>query len=62
MIDFFREWIEQIVFSVIIVSIFEMLLPNGKIRKYIKMILGIFIVFNIISPFVKGSNLYNLND
>ena len=34
---------------------------NGKTRKYIKIILGIFIVFNIISPFVNASELYNFN-
>lgn len=61
MLDFIRDWIEQITVAVIIVSIFEMLLPNGKSKKYIKMILGIFIVFNLISPFVKSSNLYNFN-
>jgi len=61
MIDFLREWIEQIAVAVIIASIFEMILPDGKIKKYIKMILGIFIVFNMISPFVNGSTLYDFN-
>lgn len=61
MIDFIREWIEQIAVAVIISSIFEMILPDGKTKKYIKMILGIFIVFNMISPFVNGSTLYDFN-
>lgn len=61
MIDFLREWIEQIAVAVIIASIFEMILPNGKTKKYIKMILGVFIVFNMISPFVNGSSLYDFN-
>lgn len=59
--DFLREWIEQIAIAVIIASIFEMILPNGKTKKYIKMILGVFIIFNMISPFVKGSSLYDFN-
>lgn len=64
MIDFLREWIEHIAVAVIIASIFEMILPDGKTKKYIKMILGVFIVFNMISPFVNGSTLYDfdLND
>lgn len=61
MIDFLREWIEQIAVAVIIASIFEMILPDGKTKKYIKMILGVFIVFNMISPFVNGSTLYDLD-
>jgi len=61
MIDFLREWIEQIAVAVIIASIFEMILPDGKTKKYIKMILGVFIVFNMISPFVNGSTLYDFN-
>lgn len=61
MIEFLREWIEQIAVAVIIASIFEMILPDGKTKKYIKMILGVFIVFNMISPFANGSTLYDLN-
>ena len=41
-----------------------MILPNNKTKKYIKMVLGIYIIFNIISPLVKNKdklNLENLN-
>jgi len=50
-INFFSNWIEGIVVAVIISTIFEMLLPNGNIKKYVKMILGIYIIFCIIAPF-----------
>lgn len=59
--EFLRSWIEQIALAVIIASIFEMILPNGKTKKYIKMILGVFIVFSIISPFVNSTDLYNID-
>ena len=59
--EFLRNWIEQIALAVIIASIFEMILPNGKTKKYIKMILGVFIVFSIISPFVNSTDLYNID-
>ena len=59
MIEFLSKWIEGIAIAVIIASIFEMILPNGNIKKYVKIILGIYIVFSIISPFsgskVKGN-------
>ena len=51
MINFFSNWIEGIAVAVIISTIFEMLLPNGNIKKYVKMILGIYIIFCIIAPF-----------
>lgn len=61
MIRFLSGWVEGIAVAVIIASIFEMLLPNGNIKKYVKIVLGIFIIFNIISPFVNG-NVFNSVD
>ena len=62
MINFFKSWTEQIVIAVIIVSLFELILPKGNLKKYIKVILGLYIVFCIISPFVKNKNIYNLEN
>ena len=61
MINFLSKWIEGIALAVIITSIFEMILPEGNIKKYIKVILGIYIIFSIVSPFVNSKELYNLN-
>ena len=55
MIKFLTNWIEGIVIAVVISSIFEMLLPKGNIKKYVKIALGIYIVFNIISPFLNNN-------
>ena len=49
-------WAKSIALAVIIVSILEMLLPNNKTKKYIKMVMGIFILYNIISPFIKDKS------
>lgn len=62
MIKFLGNWIEQVAIAVVIVSIFELILPNGNIKKYIKVVLGIYIVFCIISPFVNANSLFNLNE
>lgn len=61
MINFLSNWIEGIAIAVIIASIFEMLLPDGNIKKYIKVILGIYIVFNIISPFANSNAINSLD-
>lgn len=60
MIEFLSNWIEQIAITIIIVSIFELILPDGKLKKYIKIILGVYVVFCIISPFVDNS-LYSFD-
>lgn len=50
MIDWFRDWSKSIVVAVIIATIIEMILPNNNSKKYIKIVIGIFIVYTIISP------------
>lgn len=62
MIEFFSNWVQQIALSVIIVSIFELILPKGNLKKYIKVILGVYVVFCLISPFVDSQALYKLQD
>lgn len=62
MLEWFRSWVTGIVIAVIIVTIIEMILPNSTSKKYIKIIIGIFIVYTIISPVIgsfKGEDLNN---
>lgn len=61
MIKFLSNWIGQIAIAVIIVSIFEMILPKGNLKKYIKAILGIYVIYCLISPFVNKSKLFDLD-
>lgn len=60
MISFLSKWIEGIAIAVIIASILENILPKGNIAKYIKVVLGIFVIFSIISPFVDTKALYSI--
>jgi len=62
LIDFISDWAEQVVLAVIIATILEMLLPQSKNKKYIKMIIGIYILFCIISPFIKESNSFSVDN
>ena len=61
MIEFISDWAEQVVLAVIIATILEMLLPQNKNKKYIKMVIGIYILFCIISPFIKNSNSFSVD-
>lgn len=56
MIEFLSRWAKNLGVVIVIVSIFEMILPNNKTKKYIRVVLGIFVMFNIISPFIKNKD------
>ena len=62
MISFIRSWAEQVIVAVIIASLIEMILPENKNKKYIKMIIGMYILFNIISPVIKNNNYFNFEE
>ena len=60
MINFISSWTGGIVVSVIISTLLEMILPEGKNKKYIKTVIGVYILFSIISPIIskiKGGSL-----
>lgn len=61
MINFLSSWVKNLSLALIVVSILEMLLPNNKTKKYIKMVMGLYILFSIIAPFVNNSNALNFN-
>ena len=67
MIEFLSNWAKSLGLAIIAISILEMLLPNNKTKKYVRMVFGIYIIFNIISPFVKNKDIldvssYDLNE
>ena len=62
MIKFLSNWIGQIAIAVIIVSIFEMILPKGDLKKYIKVVLGIYVIYCLISPYVNKNKLFDLDN
>lgn len=61
MIDFISAWAKQIVIAVIIATIIEVIVPNGNSKKYIKTIIGVFILFNIITPIIDKVTNGSLN-
>lgn len=62
MINFLSSWVKNLALALIIVSILEMILPNSKTKKYVKMVMGLYILFSIISPFIENSSKFNLNN
>lgn len=62
MIAFLSSWVKNLALALIIVSILEMILPNNKTKKYVKMIMGLYILFSIISPFIENSTKLNFDN
>lgn len=54
MINFLSSWAEQVILAVIIATILELILPNSKNKKYVQIVIGVYVLFNIISPIIKN--------
>ncbi len=52
MIEFIRQWVINIVTLVLFVVIVEMLLPGGKMKKYISLVTGTILIIVIINPLI----------
>ena len=61
MIDFMSSWAEQIVLAVVVATIIELILPKNKNKKYIQMVIGIYVLFNIISPIIKNKENFSID-
>lgn len=61
MIEWLKNWTNQIIVASIIAIILEMIIPEGNNKKYIKIIIGIYILFTIINPVVSGFTGNDIN-
>lgn len=61
MISWISSWAQGIIISVIIASIIEMILPDGSCKKYIKVVIGVFILFTIVAPVINKFTNNSLN-
>lgn len=70
MINWISDWSQGIIISIIIGTIIEMILPEGNSKKYVKAIIGVYVLISIISPIVlkftgkslEVSDIINLNE
>lgn len=62
MINFLSSWAEQIVLAVIIATLFELILPKNKNKKYIQMLIGVYVLFNIISPILETEQVFSFDE
>ena len=62
MIEFLSSWAKGLGLAIVVVSILEMILPNNKTKKYIRMVMGVYILFTIISPFIKDKQTIDVSN
>ena len=62
MVSFISSWAQQIIFAVIIGTILQMLLPEGKNKKYIKIVIGVYVLFAVIRPVIGKDIDIDLNE
>lgn len=63
-----KQWCEGIVIAIIISTIIEMLIPDNKSKKYVKVVIGIYIMFVSLNPILellqydlKFENIFDVN-
>ena len=64
MIEWLKSWTNSIIVAVIIAVIFELIIPNGNNKKYIKMVINLYVLYVIINPLISkftGLNEIEIN-
>lgn len=56
-----NSWVQGIILAVIIATIIEIILPEGNNKKYIKTVIGIYILFVMIHPLISKVSNKNIN-
>lgn len=54
MIVMFTSWVKNIIFVVLFASFLEILLPNSSMQRFVRVIMGLFIMLAIITPVVDS--------
>ncbi len=50
--DYISEWIKNIIFIILFTTFLMMFLPESDLRKYVRLIMGFFIISVFLSPFL----------
>lgn len=61
MVKFINSWAQGIILAVIIATIIEIIVPEGNNKKYVKTIIGIYILFSIIYPLLTKISNKSIN-
>lgn len=54
LINWISSWAKEIVLAIIIATIIEMILPENSNKKYVKLVIGVYILFVISNPIISA--------
>lgn len=61
MMEWLKEWLQNIIVIVLLATFADLLLPNSNLQKYSKMVLGLLIVFTILTPILTVFDQFDMN-
>ena len=61
MVKIINSWAQGVVLAVVISTIIEIILPDGNNKKYVKTIIGIYILFTIVYPLITKISNKNID-
>ena len=53
--EWLRDWIMQIAGIIVLGAVCDMVINEGEMKKYVKMVMGLVLIFAIIKPITKAS-------
>ncbi|WP_028987003.1 stage III sporulation protein AF [Thermicanus aegyptius] len=60
MLSSLSDWLKQLISLVLLATIADLLLPNAKIQKYTKVVIGLFILITMLNPLLQVVSIGNL--
>jgi len=61
MVKFINSWAQGIILGVIIGAIIEIILPEGNNKKFVKTVIGVYILFTIVHPLINAISNKSIN-
>jgi stage III sporulation protein AF len=50
MIEFLSDWLKKIILLILLATFIDLLLPNSSMQRYVKLVIGLFVLMTILSP------------
>lgn len=55
--EFIFSWVKDIVLLFIIITLVDLVMPKGNMRRYINFVVGLLIIFTVVNPFINLSKI-----
>lgn len=56
MINIFSEWVRSVTIILLLALFLDMLIPNSSLKRYVRVVIGLFIILIVLTPLIKILN------